>query len=125
MKREFVAVALLLALLILSLMNVHYIESRTDALSNQIQSAEELYTGNDRAGASRLVEASLNSWLDWNSYSHIMLRHSEVDLVTDAFYSLLEELEGGETVTEASFDSLRETLGDIVKKERVSLGSLL
>lgn len=125
MIREIVAVSLLVALLALSLFNVKYIENKTEILADEIGQAHELYQNGDNEGATSLVEDSLNTWLSWESYSHIMLRHSEIDVITSAYYALLEELEGEEKVTGASFDALIETLNDIVKKERVTFGSLL
>ncbi|PKM74164.1 MAG: hypothetical protein CVU91_03730 [Firmicutes bacterium HGW-Firmicutes-16] len=125
MIREIIAVSLLFALLALSLFNVKYIENKTDILANEIEQAHELYQNGDNEGAASHVEESLNNWLSWESYSHIMLRHSEIDIITGAYFALLEELEGDAKVTGASFDALIETLNDIAKKERITLGSLL
>lgn len=125
MIREIIAVSILVALLALSLVNVKYIETKTELLAGEIQEAHELYQKGDNNGAAARVNESLNKWLGWESYSHIMLRHSEIDVITSAYYALLEELEGDEKVTGASFDALIETLNDIVKKERVTFGSLL
>lgn len=125
MKRELVAILLLLALLTLSIVNVSYIEHKTDTLSAEIGEAETLYRSGDREGAVSQVKTSLDGWLSWESYSHVMLRHSEIDTISAAYYALLIELEGENSVPEASFQALTETLNDIVKKERVTLGSLL
>lgn len=123
--KEFVAGALLLTLLILSFVNVNYIERKTEDLSELITKAELLYQEGDRQEATNRVHESLDTWLDWNSYSHIMMRHTEVDLITDAYYELLDALEGDEPVTQAGFRSVLEKLADIVTKERISLGALL
>lgn len=125
MKRELIAAALLLALLALSFLNVRYMENKTSALAADIEAADGLYGSGDAESAAGLVEDSLNGWLSWKSYTHIMLRHSEIDVVTCAYYELLEKLESGEKVPEASFESLITTLGDIVDKESIALGSLL
>ncbi len=125
MIREIIAFSLLVALLALSLVNVTYIENKTELLAGEINEAHELYQKGDNEEAAARVEKSLNDWLSWESYSHIMLRHSEIDVITGAYYELLEQLEGEEKVTDASFDALIETLNDIVKKERVTFGSLL
>ncbi len=125
MIREIIAVSLLIALLVLSIVNVNYIENKTDFLASEIEQAYELYQDGNNEGAASLVEESLNNWLGWKAYSHIMLRHSEIDVITGSYYELLEELESDEKVTDASFDALIETLNDIVNKERFTLGSLL
>lgn len=125
MIREIIAASILVAILALSIFNVKYIETKTELLAGEIQEAHEIYENGYNEGAASLVEDSLNKWLSWESYSHIMLRHSEIDVITSAYYALLEELEGDEKVTNASFNALIETLNDIVKKERFTFGSLL
>lgn len=125
MKREFVAGALLLLLMALSFFNVHYLERKTEALSALILEAEALYEEGDRQEAANLVQQSLDNWLDWKFYSHIMMRHSEIDFISDAYYELLESLEGDEAVTQASFHSVIEKLADIVVKERIDPGAIL
>lgn len=125
MKREYIAVALLAAILALTLINIRHIENKAEALCEDIESSEKLYFNGDTEGAVSGIEDSLNTWLSWDSYSHIMLRHSEVDVITDAYYELLSELEGDGKVTEASFGKLKENLRSIVVKERVTLGSIL
>ena len=125
MKREYIAVALIAAIFVLAMINVHHIESKTLALNNDIELAEKLYYDGDSDGAVSGIEKSLDTWLSWDSYSHIMLRHSEVDVITDAYYELLSELEGEDKVAEASFDKLKEALGSIADKERISLNSIL
>ena len=125
MKREYVAAVMLAAILALSLINVRHIERKASALTGDIEQAQRLYQNGEHEQAADSVEDSLSSWLNWDSYSHIMLRHSEIDLVTDAYYELLSELQGENEVTEASFGALIEKLHDIVRKERVNAGSLL
>ena len=125
MKREFVAVFIVVAILTLSLINIRYIETKTQALSSDIETAEKLFLKGDNDGATARIEDSLSIWLDWDSYSHIMLRHSEIDIITDAYFELLSALEAEEGVTEAAFERLSEQLRSILIKERVTLGSVL
>lgn len=125
MKRELIAVFIIAALLMLALENIRQIENKTETLTNGIESAEKLYLSGDRQGAAAGIEDSLNTWLNWDFYSHIMLRHSEIDVITDAYYTLLSELQSEDTVTQASFERLDEQLRSILIKERVTLGSIL
>ena len=125
MKREYIAVLLIAAIFALAMINIHHIESKTLALTDDIELAEKLYVKGDSEGAAADIKKSLNTWLAWDSYSHIMLRHSEVDVITDAYYELLCELEGEDKVTEAAFGKLKEALASIADKERISLNSIL
>ncbi|MBP8640109.1 MAG: DUF4363 family protein [Oscillospiraceae bacterium] len=125
MKSEFIAVFIIAALLALALININHIETKTLALTEEIELAEKQYNVGDIEGAVFCVEDSLNAWLSWDSYSHIMLRHSEVDVITDTYFDLLSELEGEAEVSQASFEKLKEALASIADKERVSLKSIL
>ena len=125
MKRELIAGGLLLSLMALSFFNVHYLERKAGALSALITEAEASYEEGDRQRAANLVQQSLDDWLDWRFYSHTMLRHSEIDYLSDAYYGLLEALEEEDAVAQASFRSVVEKLAGLVVKERIDLGSIL
>jgi len=125
MKREIIAAALLLSLLGLSIFNVHYMGKKTAILADEIDKAQTLFMDGDTVGAATCIENSLQGWLGWESYSHIMLRHSEIDSLTDAYYALLDEVQSGNEVPEAAFGALTEKLRDIVGKEGMSVGALL
>lgn len=125
MKREFFAVALLLGLLALSIYNIRYIDNKSQTLENYIEEAETHYLNGDRKSAAEDIETSLDIWLGWDSYSHVMLRHSEVDVITEAYYELLKELEGEDKVTQSSFGKLKEDIDSIITKERINVRSIL
>lgn len=125
MKREYIAVSLIVAIFVLSMMNIRYIENKAQALEDNIATAEKLYFGGDKEGAVSDITASLDAWLSWDSYSHIMLRHSEIDVITDTYYDLLSELQGENETPKASFEKLKEDLRSLVSKERITLRSIL
>ncbi len=125
MKREFFAAGLILGLLALSLYNIRYIQNKSQTLESYIEEAETHYHSGDRQGAVEDIKSSLDIWLGWDSYSHVMLRHSEVDVITEAYYELLMELEGEDKVAEASFGKIKEELNSIITKERINVRSIL
>ena len=125
MKREYVAILLIVAIFALSMINIRYIENKAQALEDNIATAEKLYFSGDKEGAVSDITASLDAWLSWDSYSHIMLRHSEIDIISDAYYDLLSEIQGETETTKASFEKLKEDLRSLVSKERVTLRSIL
>ena len=124
MKREYVAGALILTIMAVTLYNTSYVERKTKILTENIETAEKIYLNGDRNKASECVEDSMDNWLSWDSYAHIMLRHSEVDLVTDAYFELLTKLQSDDSVPKASFDKLTEQLHSISRMEKVSFGSV-
>lgn len=124
MKREFVALSLLAIILTLTIINTYYVENKTETLTEDIETAEKLYLDGDKEGAAESVEVSFNNWQGWDSYAHILLRHTEVDLVTDAYFELLSQLESEEKVSEASFSKLKEQLNSISRMEQIKVGSI-
>lgn len=125
MKREYIAIFLIVAIFALAMINIRYIDNKTQALEYNIVTAEKLYFGGDKEGAVSDITASLDAWLSWDSYSHIMLRHSEIDVITDEYYDLLSELQGENETPKASFEKLKEDLRSLVSKERITLRSIL
>lgn len=123
--REIIAGFLLISILVLSVVNTGYVERKTKALIEDVSGAQNEYFDGNHEEAAEIIEESRDVWLDWNSYAHIMLRHTEIDLVTDAFFELLSALESDSSVSEASFEKLREMLRSIAVMERISFGSVL
>ena len=92
MKRELLAVALLLLLAAgaaLNLFRVDRLIGRVEAQLTQSQNAAERA---DYEGALRRLEQALSLWEDSREFTGIFLRHPEVDDAREAFYALMELL---------------------------------
>lgn len=126
MKREFVALAVILAILTASIVNGHYVERKTTEFSEDLRVAQQLYDSGAQEKAVSKVADSLDDWLEWKRYAHIMLRHSEVDNVTEAYYDLLSEVENSEEkVPAASFKKVEQLLKNVSTMEQLSIGAIL
>lgn len=126
MKREFVALAVILAILAASIINGHYVERKTTEFSHDLHIAQELYDSGAREEATTKVADSLKGWLEWKSYAHIMLRHTEVDNVTEAYFDLLSDMEDEKAdVPAASFGKVEQLLQNISAMEQLSIGAIL
>ncbi len=126
MKKEFIALSVIAAILVFSIVNAHYVRSRAADFSDEIRAAQQLCAGGEDKRAAKSVSDSLDGWLEWRKYAHIMLRHSEVDGVTEAYYDLLAELQSskGETAP-AAFSKVEQKLRNIADMEQMSIGSIL
>ena len=72
------------------------------------------------------LDKGLRHWLNADGYTHIFLRHPEIDSTTDAFYELQELLlDGGGDGCAAAYDKLRYHLESIRSMEHISIGSVL
>ena len=126
MKREYGAITVLIALVLLSFWNIRKIETLTAdvgiALSKAQSAAEQL----DFKAARKHLDEGMERWLDAEEYTHIFIRHAEIDTTTDAFYELKEILCQEELSScPAAFEKLRYHLESISTMEKPSLGSVL
>lgn len=126
MKREWIALGVILAILAFSIFNAKYVAHKTADFRSDLQTAQEDYIGGDRKEAASHITNSIADWLSWHKYANIMLRHSEVDEVTDSYYDLLAALEdSGQEVPAAAFDKVTQKLRNISNMEQMTLGSIL
>lgn len=125
MKKEIIAVIILVVLLVLAFINGNILEKKTVELAENVTKAEKIYNDGDTEGAKRLVKEALQAWIDWEEYTHIVLRHSEIELVVEGFQNLLGELEREERATPTDFERVRMMLDGIAKAEQLRWGSVL
>lgn len=124
MKRELIAVGILTLLLALSLINIRFVDSKTDALAGQVTQAGELAVQGKTREATTVLTESLNQWQKLDKYVHIMLRHDEIDPITDEYYSLLDELASDGEATSASFETLKSRILELAEMEHLTFASV-
>lgn len=125
-KREYIAAVVLLFLIALSIYNLTSIDRLTGdieiALSKSQSAAEAL---DFRTARVHLADA-LQRWLAADSYTHIFLRHPEIDSTADAFYELQQVLMQGDiTACAAAYSKLRYHLDSVAAMEHLTFGSIL
>ena len=118
MKKEYCAAALLLLLLIGSILNIRFLDSVT----------LEIQQGIDRAvaaGDPELLDAAAERWLRLSAYTHTMLRYTQTDEITDAFYELREDLAAkDEEGTASSHKALQTHLTRLRDTEHITFDSI-
>ena len=124
MKKELIAGALLLLILAVSLFNIHYINSSMDSLSHQVKYAGQLVDKGQTEQAAQVLQESLEQWQSMDRYVHVMLRHDEIDPITDEYFALLDELDSGGDATSASFETLLSHFNELSEMESLSLSSI-
>lgn len=125
MKKELIAGSVILLLIAGAVINVLHLRALSSSLTEHIQnaqtaSAEEIF---DRA--EKELRAALDTWLDADGYTHIFIRHSEIDSTSDAFYdalSCIAEQDGDGAV--AACEKLQYHIDSIVSMEYVTLKSV-
>ena len=125
MSRELIA-GLLLALLILgAVLNIKAADRMAEGIARCLDMSEQAALAGDAEGAAAGMDAALELWLESEGYTHIFIRHSEIDGTSDAFYDAVEELSDGDSeALSAAYDKLRYHLRSLIDMEHVSLGSI-
>ena len=125
MKRELAAGALLLLLMAGAWWNIHAVDTLTGDILAGLDTSQAAEEQGDHLAAQAALDKALNRWLEADSYTHIFIRHAEIDSTADAFYELQAQLLAGEGDSSAAFDKLRYHLDSIQRMEHPSLGSIL
>jgi hypothetical protein len=86
MRKEIIALALLLVMVGGAVWNVSYINNMSGELTFMLETADTY----------EQIEAVINKWLEAEEYTQIALRHSEVDAITSDLYTALEFLDNKE-----------------------------
>ena len=125
MSRELAAGALLLLLVAGAWWNIHAVDSLTGEIMRDLDASQAAEEQGRHLDAQAALDKALNRWLEADSYTHIFIRHAEIDSTADAFYELQAQLLSGEGDSSAAFDKLRYHLDSIQRMEHPRLGSIL
>lgn len=125
MNREWAAGILLVLLIVGAWWNIRAVDRLTGDILAGLEASQEAEERGDQSGAQAALDTALNRWLEADSYTHIFIRHAEIDATADAFYELESQLRAGEGDSSAAYGKLRYHLDSIRRMEHPSLGSIL
>lgn len=125
MKKEIISALLLLLIFSGVLINIRINERIVSSLINEVDmSYENLKNGNEDKAMQQLDNA-IEHWLNLDGYTHIFIRHSEINSTTDAFYGFRSDVGSGDAdAANGSYGLLKETLLSLMTMEQISLGSV-
>ena len=125
MKKELFALTLLGALIAVSLLNIGGIVKLTDELTRTVKLSSAAARSENWDSAEKQAEKAIASWKANDSYTHIVLRHSEIDALSDALYDFLYDImDKNMGAAEASSQKVIYHLESISRMERLRLGSI-
>ncbi len=125
MKKEFAALALLAALLAASFYNVRYIENMVSEISALAHESYGCLAEGDTVASMQKLEQAIERWEQAEGYTHIFIRHSEIDGTSDAMFDALGCISGDSgQEADGAFRRLFYHLDSLVGMERVTLGSI-
>ena len=124
MKKELIAALLLILLFSGTLVNIGINDKMMQRLNAEVKDAYDSAASGDWDTAQQRLDTAISHWLSMDGYTHIFIRHSEIDGTSDAFYELLSAIEEGDALSPA-YGKLLYHIDSISGMEHVSIGSIL
>jgi hypothetical protein len=122
MKKEFFAVGLLLFLFTAAIINLLYLRRFTDKLLGLADEAYRCAAVGEWEEAKKKAEEAEKIWSGLAGYTHVLIRHGEVDRASEAFCAMLGELykkDGGGA--KGAYICLKKHIEGIYGMEKLSL----
>jgi hypothetical protein len=91
MKKELAIAALLIAMIAASALNIRALNRLTESVAVTADSALLCAESGDWDGARRLAQSAADEWDKSERYTHVVLRHSEIQAVDDAISELVTQ----------------------------------
>ena len=126
MKKEWFALLLLLGIILGSVLNLRFLRSFTGELEQQVADAAAAGEQEEWDAAEEMAASAMEYWMQKDKYTHVFIRHGEVDAVTDGFCSLLGAIRSHDQGSLYSTQiALRSRLYGLYEMERLKPGSIL
>ncbi len=125
MKKELFAAGLLAALLALSLINSAVIKGLCDEIDGMVRSSGDAAESGDWDTARKRADSALELWRKREGYTKIVLRHTDIETLTDDFYELTEHIYSKDPGSvKSAVELVGEHLSDIAQMESINFGSI-
>lgn len=125
MKKEIISALLLLLIFSGVLVNIRINERIVSSLINEVDLSYENLKNGNKDKAMQQLDTAIEHWLNLDGYTHIFIRHSEINSTTDAFYGFRSDVGSGDAdAANGSYGLLKETLLSLMTMEQISLGSV-
>lgn len=125
MKKEIIIACFLVLLLSLAVVNIHFMNKLTGNVTALIEEAQGYARAEDWTRAEKKAEEAAFLWTNSDTYTHLVLRHPEVEAATDAIYGFLQEIYAKEPgAAEGAAKAASARLNSISSIEQIKFGSI-
>ena len=126
MRREYTAMIILAILMLGAWLNLRHMDSLTERIEAKLELSQKAAGQGSMDISEKVLLDALDMWLGADGYTHIFIRHSEIDAISDSFYDLYDALLSGETdALTPAYEKLIYHLESVNDIEHLSLRSLL
>ena len=125
MRKE-LAAAIILALLLTGVMvNIRVASNIILSLKEDVTAAYQCAEKGDFDRAKPQLDAAVEHWMSLDGYTHIFIRHCEINSTTEAYFQLKSDIYAEDMgAVEGSYGLLIATLDSLMTMEQLSLGSI-
>ena len=125
MKKELAAAVILALVFIGVLVNIKVAGNIILSLEEDVTAAYESAEKGDFDRAKPQLDAAVEHWMSLDGYTHIFIRHSEINSTTQAYFQLKSDIYAEDMgAVEGSYGLLMATLDSLMTMEQLSLGSI-
>ena len=125
MKKEIAAAVILALVFIGVLVNIKVASNIKLSLEEDVTAAYESAEKGDFDRAKPQLDAAVEHWMSLDGYTHIFIRHSEINSTTEAYFQLKSDIYAEDMgAVEGSYGLLMATLDSLMTMEQLSLGSI-
>lgn len=125
MKKEIAAAVILALLFIGVIVNIHVASNIILDLKEDVTVAYESAQKGDFDRAKPQLDAAVEHWMSLDGYTHIFIRHSEINSTTEAYFQLKSDIYAEDMgAVEGSYGLLMATLDSLMTMEQLSFGSI-
>ena len=126
MKKEIGAILALAILFSCSIYNIHYMDNLAETMLIHVDTSRKRAESGDFGQAEAELRQAIDLWSASQGYTHIFIRHPEIDSATDAFYELLSDIISQDfEAAQGSYEKAAAHIRSIAAMEHLTLGSIL
>lgn len=125
MKKEIAAAIILIALFAGVMLNIKVSGNIILSLEDDVTAAYESARNGDFDRAKPQLDAAIEHWMSLDGYTHIFMRHSEINSTTEAYFQLKSDIYAEDIgAAEGSYSLLMADLDSLMTMEQISFGSI-
>ena len=125
MKKEIAAAIILIALFAGVMVNIKVSGNIILSLEDDVTAAYESASNGDFDRAKPQLDAAIEHWMSLDGYTHIFMRHSEINSTTEAYFQLKSDIYAEDIgAAEGSDSLLMADLDSLMTMEQISFGSI-
>ena len=124
MRREVIAILLLILLLGILLGNIRYLDNLVEDIEEAVSRSSAAWERSNTQLAVSELETAMERWQSAADYAHIFLRQTEIDAVSDAFFDLSASLHGEEKDSRDDYLRLFYHLDSLERMDALRLSSI-